>query len=45
MVHALYDMHMHVEEGFRTLMVCLDSNYANKLLGEIGGGTRAPKPS
>ena len=45
MVHALTDMHMHVEEGFRTLIVCLDSNCSNILLGETGGGTRAPETS
>ena len=41
MVHALHDMHMHVEEGIRALIVYLDSNCSNMLLGESGGGTRA----
>ena len=45
MVHALYDMHIHVEEGIRALIVCLDSNCVHILLGETGGGTRAPDKS
>ena len=45
MVHALHDMRMHVEEGIRALIVCLDSNCSNMLLGESGGGTRAPDTS
>ena len=44
-VHALHDMHMHVEEGIRALIVRLDSNCSNMLLGESGGGTRAPDTS
>ena len=45
MVHVLHDMHMHVEEGIRALIVCLDSNCSNMLLGETGGGARAPDKS
>ena len=32
MVHALHDMHVHVEEGIRALTVCLDSNRANMIV-------------
>ena len=45
MVHALHNLHMHVKEGFRALIVSLDSNCAHILLGETGGGTRAPDTS
>ena len=45
MAHALHDLHMHVKEGLRALIVCLDSNCAHILLGETGGGTRAPETS
>ena len=45
MAHALHELRMHVKEGFRALIVCLDSNCAKVLLGETGGGTPAPKPS
>ena len=45
MAHALHKLHMHVEEGIRALIVCLDSNCSNMLLGESGGGSRAPDTS
>ena len=45
MAHALHKLHMHVEEGIRALIICLDSNCVHILLGETGGGTRAPETS